>query len=73
MPSKSKSYATLSFSGRNCPRPKIPKQKYSKSFTDDASVVEKLGIRINLVDGDESNIKITSPLDLIIAEALISK
>jgi len=40
------------------------------SFTDDASVVEKLGTKINLVPGNRENIKITSKIDLKIAEAL---
>jgi 2-C-methyl-D-erythritol 4-phosphate cytidylyltransferase len=41
------------------------------SFTDDASVVEHAGTPINLVEGNEENIKITSPKDLIIAAALL--
>ncbi len=42
------------------------------SFTDDASLVEKHGIRINMFKGAEENIKITTPLDLIIAEAILN-
>lgn len=38
------------------------------SVTDDASLVEKIGIRIATVSGDEKNIKITTPEDLRIAE-----
>lgn len=45
-------------------------QKYKDSFTDDASVVEAAGHQIKLVEGNEENIKITTPADLIIAEAL---
>ena len=41
------------------------------SFTDDASVVEKLGDRINLVEGSYENIKITTPEDLFWAEAYL--
>ncbi|MHA8101925.1 2-C-methyl-D-erythritol 4-phosphate cytidylyltransferase [Aquirufa nivalisilvae] len=48
-------------------------QEYQDSFTDDASVVELLGIDIHLVDGNYSNIKITTPEDLLIAEALTQK
>ncbi|WP_261382196.1 2-C-methyl-D-erythritol 4-phosphate cytidylyltransferase [Mucilaginibacter achroorhodeus] len=48
-------------------------QPYTSLFTDDASVVEKAGYRINLIKGDHSNIKITFPEDVIIAEALLSK
>ncbi|MDX2413656.1 MAG: 2-C-methyl-D-erythritol 4-phosphate cytidylyltransferase [Bacteroidales bacterium] len=44
---------------------------YSRSFTDDATVVEKLGVKINLVEGNRENIKITTPADLEIARALI--
>ncbi|MDO5760665.1 MAG: 2-C-methyl-D-erythritol 4-phosphate cytidylyltransferase [Bacteroidota bacterium] len=46
-------------------------QEYKESFTDDASVVENLGERIFLCKGERHNIKITTPLDLIIAERLL--
>ncbi|MDA3954650.1 MAG: 2-C-methyl-D-erythritol 4-phosphate cytidylyltransferase [Bacteroidales bacterium] len=49
---------------------KAYKQAWNESFTDDASLVEKLGIKINLVSGNRENIKITSKLDLKIAESL---
>jgi 2-C-methyl-D-erythritol 4-phosphate cytidylyltransferase len=39
-------------------------QGYNPSFTDDASVVEFLGVAINLVEGNRENIKITTPEDL---------
>lgn len=45
-------------------------QNWEESFTDDASVVEKLGIKINLVPGNAENIKITTKKDIKIAEAL---
>jgi len=48
-------------------------QSYDNSFMDDASVLEAAGEKINLVVGNKENIKITTPLDLIIAEALIKK
>ncbi|PIQ22614.1 MAG: 2-C-methyl-D-erythritol 4-phosphate cytidylyltransferase [Cytophagales bacterium CG18_big_fil_WC_8_21_14_2_50_42_9] len=41
------------------------------TFTDDASVVEKYGEKINLVDGSYENIKITTPDDLLWAEAFL--
>jgi 2-C-methyl-D-erythritol 4-phosphate cytidylyltransferase len=47
-------------------------QPYQESFTDEASVVEKLGVKINLVEGERNNIKITTPADLIIAENILS-
>ena len=46
---------------------------YTDSFTDDASVVEALGHEVGMVDGNRENIKITTPFDLVIAEALTSK
>jgi 2-C-methyl-D-erythritol 4-phosphate cytidylyltransferase len=48
-------------------------QPYSLSFTDDATVLESSGERINLVEGNEENIKITSPHDLLVANALIKR
>ncbi len=48
-------------------------QEYRSSFTDDASVLETMGEKINLVEGNRENIKITTPNDLIIAEALMQK
>ncbi len=44
----------------------------SNNFTDDASVLEAVGGKIHLVYGDYKNIKITSPEDLIFAEALLT-
>lgn len=41
---------------------------FDPSFTDDASVVEKWGMEILLVKGEETNIKITTPFDMAIAE-----
>jgi 2-C-methyl-D-erythritol 4-phosphate cytidylyltransferase len=48
-------------------------QPYTDNFTDDASVVEQNGVKITLIEGDHSNIKITFPEDIAIAEALINK
>lgn len=47
-------------------------QNYSKEFTDDATVLEKTGLKINLIDGNLENIKITNPTDLLISSALLS-
>ncbi len=41
------------------------------TFTDDASVVEKLGGKINLTEGSYENIKITTPEDLLWAEVVL--
>ena len=50
---------------------KAYQQKEDSSFTDDASVVEKAGHAITLFEGSYENIKITTPEDLLIAEALL--
>lgn len=44
---------------------------FKEHFTDEASVVEAFGLKINLVDGEETNIKITTPLDFKLAEFLL--
>lgn len=46
------------------------KQEYRDSFTDDASVVEGIGQKVSMVEGNRENIKITTPFDLTIAEVL---
>ncbi len=48
-------------------------QEYDEQFTDEASVVERLGIKIELVDGEATNIKITQPMDLLIAEKVLEE
>lgn len=47
------------------------RQTYRSDFTDDASVVEALGHPVCLVAGNRENIKITTPFDLKMAEALL--
>jgi len=47
------------------------KQDYKDEFTDDATVLETHGLKVKLTEGNLENIKITSPRDLILAEALI--
>jgi 2-C-methyl-D-erythritol 4-phosphate cytidylyltransferase len=51
---------------------KAYKQPYNDNFTDDASVVEAMGRSITLVEGNRENIKITTPFDLTVAEALFN-
>ena len=46
------------------------RQPYNEGFTDDASVVESYGHQITLVEGNRENIKITTPYDITVAEAL---
>lgn len=47
-------------------------QEFSPVFTDDASVVETMGHKIELVEGNRENIKITTLPDILIAEALLA-
>ena len=46
------------------------RQPYTDFFTDDASVVEALGEKVHLVEGNRENIKLTTPFDLKLAEVL---
>jgi 2-C-methyl-D-erythritol 4-phosphate cytidylyltransferase len=46
-------------------------QEYKPEFTDDATVLENTGVKINLVEGNRENIKITTPEDLVISTALL--
>ena len=43
------------------------------SVTDDCSAVERLGLTVKIVEGDERNIKVTTPMDLKIAELLLEE
>lgn len=47
------------------------RQPYQETFTDDASVVEAYGQQVAMVEGNRENIKITTPFDMIIGEAII--
>lgn len=47
-------------------------QEFSFLFTDDASVVEGIGHAITLTTGNVENIKLTTPHELLLAEALIN-
>lgn len=49
------------------------KQEYNPSFTDDASVVEAIGSTITLIDGERSNLKLTTPDDMSWAEWFLSR
>lgn len=48
-------------------------QNFSERFTDDASVVEAAGYRVMLDEGERENFKITTPMDMILAEAVIAQ
>lgn len=41
--------------------------------TDDCSAVEQMGMRVKIVEGDERNLKVTTPLDLKIAQMLLEE
>jgi 2-C-methyl-D-erythritol 4-phosphate cytidylyltransferase len=55
---------TFSYSVLN----KAYNQEYRNEFTDDASVVERSGVSIRLIEGENKNLKITFPEDILLAE-----
>ncbi|MFN8243902.1 MAG: 2-C-methyl-D-erythritol 4-phosphate cytidylyltransferase [Ferruginibacter sp.] len=46
---------------------------FKERFTDEATVVEAFGLKVHLVEGEESNIKITKPIDLVVAEQFLQQ
>ncbi len=46
---------------------------YKDKFTDEATVVEAFGMKVQLVEGEEDNIKITKQIDLVLAEKLLDE
>ncbi len=46
---------------------------YKEKFTDEATVVEAYGLTVNLIEGEQNNIKITTAADLLSAEHLLSR
>ena len=49
------------------------RQPFQEGFTDEATVVEAYGTRVFLADGERSNLKITTPEDLLIASGLLAR
>lgn len=49
------------------------KQEYNDAFTDEATVVESYGTKVFLTEGEYDNIKITRPLDMMIAERILEE
>lgn len=47
--------------------------EFKDKFTDEATVVEAYGLKVSLINGEEHNIKITTPVDLLIAERLLEE
>mgnify|MGYP002626260448 CR=1 FL=1 len=45
--------------------------EHELSLTDDCAAVERMGVKVRAVQGDEDNIKITTPLDIKLAEAIL--
>ncbi|MGB4773735.1 MAG: 2-C-methyl-D-erythritol 4-phosphate cytidylyltransferase [Daejeonella sp.] len=52
---------------------KAYKQPFRIEFTDDASVVEKNGTSVELINGEPENIKITFPQDILLAQIYLSE
>ncbi len=46
---------------------------YEPAFTDEATVLEAAGTKVFLIDGEHQNIKITRPIDLLIAEKILEE
>ena len=44
---------------------------YDPAFTDEATLVERLGVGVHLVEGEDLNIKVTTPFDLQVAEGVL--
>jgi 2-C-methyl-D-erythritol 4-phosphate cytidylyltransferase len=44
---------------------------FDPAFTDEATLVERVGAKVHLVEGEERNIKVTTPVDMRIAETLV--
>ena len=45
--------------------------EYNEMFTDEAAVMEAAGFEIHLIEGEENNIKITFPIDFVLAEKIL--
>ena len=48
-------------------------EKEGAAITDDCSAVELLGMKVRIVEGDEKNIKVTTPIDLKVAELFMEE
>jgi len=48
-------------------------QEYNAAFTDEATVCEAFGTKVFLIEGERSNIKVTTPEDMVIAGALLNE
>ena len=48
-------------------------EKDGAAITDDCSAVERIGMKVRIVEGDEKNIKVTTPIDLKVAELFMEE
>jgi len=48
-------------------------RNYDPAFTDEAAVLETAGTKVHLIEGEYSNLKITRPIDLLIAEKILEE
>ena len=46
---------------------------FKERFTDEATVVEAFGLKVKLIEGEENNIKITRPMDMLLAERILQE
>ena len=46
---------------------------HQEAFTDEATVVEIAGHAVHLIEGEQTNIKITTPADMVVAEELLRR
>jgi 2-C-methyl-D-erythritol 4-phosphate cytidylyltransferase len=51
--------------------PAMTNIEFKEKFTDEATVVESYGIELHLMEGEDTNIKITTPIDLMLAEQIL--
>ncbi len=51
--------------------PAMKNIEFKEKFTDEATVVEAYGIEVHLMEGEDTNIKITTPIDLMLAEQIL--
>lgn len=48
-------------------------QEYFERFTDEATVVEAYGEQVYLIEGEQNNIKLTTPMDMLVAETILKE
>ena len=54
-----------------CIRDRSQAEKDGAAVTDDCSAVERLGMKVRLVEGEEENFKVTTRQDLLLARAIV--